>query len=556
MYTQQYTLTAKAGTKIILTKQDDTNYIIIQNGKEVESVTIGLTTSTSAESTTITIKSKTSAYSNAVISCEYAAIPNWSNQDKSQCNICFNLTDTGSYWSITGETSQGDNLSIFSTNHPMTQTVEVQIPTLKNSQTEASPQPVLDPNMVFLLDTVGDNLFFRGNAPLGAQKEGDPNQNIDFPKFVAALDSALHKAKGLHLPDSGYEICIIALLSQGGEDGILIPEIESFGGTKAQLSEDWYPSAQNVAYSIPSLTNVTGRMCQWNINPAGTKNGIYVKMAQQLAVKMNIWINNGIGNIDANNTKRIFYIHCASGHDRTGMMSASYLAQKKVSLNDFSNGESFTDTDLTETYIMGTTLNKIPYSGGQYKPNCYDINNHNIENPYKSRCFLISGAYDQTVSWVAEQLSGNPSSKLSLSEDALSGDPKYKYTNDKAYVETAYPWTNSQTIMILTQGSNPGYVVIEYLENQIEANNGNFLMSFCTLPVSLRPTKLEFRHINGVNKRKIIMNFTQGCSKSLSHTTENLSNQIVANNGEFVMTFSLNAPPEIQLSTIEFQFES
>jgi len=112
-----------------------------------------------------------------------------------------------------------------------------------------------------------------------------------------------------------------------------------------------------------------------------------------------------------------------------------------------------------------------------------------------------------------------------------------------------------QTIMMLTQGQNPGYVVTEYLDNQIEANNGKFSMHFCTLPANLRPTKLEFRNINGIPKRKIIMNFAQGCPNPSWFVEEYISNQLAANGGQFTMTSPLKAPPEIQLDYIEFQFE-
>ncbi|MFY9223525.1 MAG: hypothetical protein WAQ98_12700 [Blastocatellia bacterium] len=116
--------------------------------------------------------------------------------------------------------------------------------------------------------------------------------------------------------------------------------------------------------------------------------------------------------------------------------------------------------------------------------------------------------------------------------------------------------SNGQTIMMLTQGSNPGFVVTEYLEKQMEANGGKFVMKFCSLPKDLRPTKLEFRYINEIPTRKIIMNFSQGCPNSSLNVTEYISNQIEANNGNFIMTFPINAPPEIQLNSIEFQFES
>lgn len=108
--------------------------------------------------------------------------------------------------------------------------------------------------------------------------------------------------------------------------------------------------------------------------------------------------------------------------------------------------------------------------------------------------------------------------------------------------------------MLLTQGNIPGFTVTEFLENQININGGKFTMSFCSLPPELRPTKLEFRFINGIPNDNIIMNFTQGCPNGDWKVTEYITNQINANNGDFVMTFSLNAPPEIQLNTLEFMF--
>ena len=111
-----------------------------------------------------------------------------------------------------------------------------------------------------------------------------------------------------------------------------------------------------------------------------------------------------------------------------------------------------------------------------------------------------------------------------------------------------------QTIMMVTQGNNPAYVHTEYLENQIAANSGKFSMDFCSLQPDLRPTKLEFRFINGVPERKIVMNFTQGCPEPDSKVSEYISTQIEVNKGVFIMTFSLNSSPEIQLNTIEFEF--
>lgn len=134
-----------------------------------------------------------------------------------------------------------------------------------------------------------------------------------------------------------------------------------------------------------------------------------------------------------------------------------------------------------------------------------------------------------------------------------SGQPQWTWAS--TIEKNLPPQQTPQTILMLTQGVNPGYTVTEYLENQINANGGKFSMSFCGLPNDLRPTKLEFRFINGIPPKSITMNFTQGCPTPDWSVTEYITNQINANNGDFVMTFPLNAPPGIQLNTIEFQFE-
>lgn len=115
-------------------------------------------------------------------------------------------------------------------------------------------------------------------------------------------------------------------------------------------------------------------------------------------------------------------------------------------------------------------------------------------------------------------------------------------------LETVQP----QTVMKLTQGSN---VITKHLEDLIRANNGKFSMSFGSLPPDQRPTKLEFCYQGVAPETKIEMNFTQGVPQSSSSVTEYITNQLQVNNGSFTMTFPQNAAPNVQLNTIEFQFQ-
>lgn len=108
-----------------------------------------------------------------------------------------------------------------------------------------------------------------------------------------------------------------------------------------------------------------------------------------------------------------------------------------------------------------------------------------------------------------------------------------------------------ETVMMITKGSGQGYVCTKNLEKKIEENGGIFSMDFYEDPIEQKPTKLEFRFLNGLPKRKIIMNFTKGCPQE----TAFISDEIKEYNGEFVMTFSLNSPPGVQLNKIDFKFE-
>ncbi len=111
----------------------------------------------------------------------------------------------------------------------------------------------------------------------------------------------------------------------------------------------------------------------------------------------------------------------------------------------------------------------------------------------------------------------------------------------------------SQTLLLLTQGDDPGITTTHFLENQIRQNGGKLSFSFCGLPQNVRATRLEFRFLNGIPKDKIIMNFTQGCPDVVwGPVTEFITNQIEGNSGRFVMTFPKTSPP---LNTAEFQFE-
>lgn len=460
-YKVKYTLQVAAGVKVVLSPQNGANFTITVEGSTSSqtSLTVGSKDSQQSVSQSFTIQGQ--AYEGAVLTCSYDAQSSFGGQDQSTCEIYFNLGTPSSSWSVTGTPTQGDNTTIISSSDPGTNnTIKVQKPTTKNPPYPVSINDVLDPQMVFLLDKTDDTLIFRGNAPLGEATQTNPTQKIDFDKFQDALSAAYKKQTEDDFPVTSYDLFIVALLGPG--DPVLPPEINSFGGTVSDLSEDWYPAAANPAFPI-TLSNggeLSGRMCQWNLNPAGptSKDGVNVQMGVTLATKLNNWMyNNPIpsstSKSDTSGIKRVIYIHCDSGHDRTGMMCVSYLNQKKLLFSKFASGSSFSSTDLSHSYIAGTTLNKITYSGGHYAQNCFLLNSKTTPSSNKSRCFLISSSYDQTAVWIAEQLvkakNGGTAPTLAIDNDAQSGNVNYtKDAGKSAYVLDYYDWKGYS-------GSNP-----------------------------------------------------------------------------------------------------
>jgi hypothetical protein len=156
-------------------------------------------------------------------------------------------------------------------------------------------------------------------------------------------------------------------------------------------------------------------MCNWEIEPHATPgNDVFdwhsaQKLSAMLAATQSV--------------PYVYYIHCASGHDRTGIVASSYLIVNR-------------GLDLKKALIQGTTIAKLPsdMGGTQLIVDCQDIDgsNKNGIDPDRSRVLMIAGIYDTTVLNIYN--SQNPSSPLAaVPADAVSSDP--------AYVYSEYPWS-------------------------------------------------------------------------------------------------------------------
>lgn len=318
-------------------------------------------------------------YINAFVSTTYAK--NSFDNTNSQCNVCFILAEKSSFiWQVTGKTAQGDNPTIFkpstmkNTTEHDTAVLEVVMPTAANPSTPPSSAQVLDATQVYVVDYDAEkrNLLVRGNSPLGKETEG--NQLINFTDLENAILGACEAASIDPLMNS-YVLHDISLLSDA-EEYIWANEYYSFGnaGAPSMETQTWFPAASTM---IPALAdeNKKGQWSRWNIEP---------DLIGQTLADLTKELKTAMASDADSTTLDIYYVHCASGHDRTGMVSATYIGD----VYDAS-------ISLDEAFVMGTTLQKQLTGGGDIVADCNDWETTTASS-LKSRCFMADAAYNNT----------------------------------------------------------------------------------------------------------------------------------------------------------------
>lgn len=314
-------------------------------------------------------------YIDAYVDVTYAK--NVYNNTSSQCNICFILANGSPFiWQATGKLAQGDNPSIFvpgqgtNTTEHISSVLKVVSPTVKNPSVPPSSAQVLNPTQVYIVDynATNKNILVRGNSPL--EKESKGNQLIDFKALEEAIQSAC-EAASIDVEMSSYVLHDISLLSSA-EEYIWANEYYSFGNSGAPSIEkrQWFPETPTQLSGVTGTK--TGNWCRWNIQPDEIGQS-----TADLVTELSGYMTT------QNDVLHIYYIHCASGHDRTGMISATYIAN--------------TDTNITldEAYVMGTSLVKQASGGGDIVADCNTWKT-TTSNTLKSRCFMADVNYKNT----------------------------------------------------------------------------------------------------------------------------------------------------------------
>jgi hypothetical protein len=387
----------------------------------------------------ITFIAEDAEYISAVVSVKYPTEVSPSPKDTSSaCNICFILADGKLTWQVTGTYAQGDNTTIFTsgkmsegdpTQHHST-ILDVIVPTHENNPNVApSAAKVLQKSQVFVVDwnSTEKTLLVRGNSPLGPKTKGG-GQLINFQNLQDAISAACTAAN--ISPDfSTYELYDVAFLSKA-EEYIWADEYYSFGGKEdaPNTTEQWVPAT---LFNLPGLSNSTakGTWSRWNIEPAsdGTILEAMVKM-----LKAGMSANSSVN-------LKIYYIHCASGHDRTGMASACYLASTALDALGSEASSKDIDKAVNKAYVMGTTLQKQPITGGDIVATCYDWTSDD-KSLTKSRCFPVESAgYTKSLMKALALLNSNNSPYSLTNTKATDKTPTGEIT-PKSYVMKDYPF--------------------------------------------------------------------------------------------------------------------
>ncbi|WP_074407636.1 hypothetical protein [Aquimarina megaterium] len=342
----------------------------------------------------------------------------------SYCHIYFKPGGTNWLWSTDAQTADNDSIFPGGQGERTGSTITIQSPTDQNPSSLPSTLPNLNSELVFLLDkNVNGNMLFRGNEPL---KPGLKCQDIDFHTLHNCLKTKYQLQTGLdNFPEMGkYVLRDIAFLGHNinGELPILLAEVGTFGALElSQVDQKWYPASPKKFSS-----GMKAQVSNWNVEPAETSTALDIEMIKNLST----WMKTDSPYKDANHNPIpvIYYIHCSSGHDRTGMISSGYL------MHHYGLG-------LTDAFILGTTIHKLNASyGGNLVTNCEDFVSKEVDSN-RSRCFVAgtqaNPTYNNGILNIYNTL--HDTAVTELPSKAVSGDPAIKNTG-QAYVFSHYPW--------------------------------------------------------------------------------------------------------------------
>ncbi len=407
---QNYLLAPQASTTTVLTLTSGT---LCLNGSTTPLTSFTLVAPATGAAQLFTI-SNTSKYAEGYVTITYT--PTGGTAQTAECHLNFFLGTTAWGQDTSGSFPNDDTSILPSASSGGVPTgIPVTAPAGNSGTGIDSLYQVLNPEMVFLVDYYPEHktMLFRGNTPFNTPATNNGQQSVDFDTLHEYMKAKYEQQTGnTDFPEKGsYTFRDICLQSTASEGGSILWELESFGGTSlTQLAgQVWVPA---------DATTAQNQMCNWEIEPhQAPANDTFDMDAVE---KLNNWMSPAT----PNPFYYIYYIHCASGHDRTGIVASAYMiANRKFSLN--------------RSLIYGTTLAKLPITSGQMYANCTDLlsSGTGSTDPSRSRLMMIANIYDQTVLNIYNSINNPATPVTALPADAMSTSP--------AYVYPTYPWQPS-----------------------------------------------------------------------------------------------------------------
>lgn len=368
-----------------------------------------------------------SGYIDGYISCNY-------NGAYQQCAMNFMLAGSPP-WDVDSSGGFSNSAIIGGYDSSTANNIPVVPPQSQGGGGTPSSFPVLDQYMVSLVDYYplvipGDRpatYLFRGNVPFTTPPKANGTQSVDFTQLDAYLRQVYGAQTGnTDFPAIGdYLLVDICLQDLDSESGSIQWELNSFGATQPPVDTPLtalaggaaYPPFPETPWGCPALKR-GAQMINWPVEPHGQQGNSTQDQgwAQQLSALMTA---------PQFNIPTVYYIHCASGHDRTGLLASAYLVANR-------------QLSLQRALIQGTTLYLwkpgMPPAGGQL---CYPCNLIVDGQPTttpttlpQARMTMIAEVYAQTVANIYNLINGT---NETVPANATNTNP--------AYVYASYPWT-------------------------------------------------------------------------------------------------------------------
>lgn len=187
------------------------------------------------------------------------------------------------------------------------------------------------------------NFLFRGNEPLTVPEINDGPQTVDFKGLHKIMSKRYHEATGGKFPThrSDYIFHDVCLRNPNRDNH---QETRAFDPSKETPLEPTLKSLKDGTYEpnmwLTSSHAPNGaKMCWWPVEPSGSpyedKNFLFY---------LDKWAGKTLHKLlhTAHDIPHVYYIHCANGHDRTGLVAYSYFIAR---------GEHH-----KSAYILGSTV--------------------------------------------------------------------------------------------------------------------------------------------------------------------------------------------------------